>query len=515
MKKWLYFILFLAFAPCLMAQQWSVGLDEDRAGLLRDLIPVDGGEYILCIGSHTTDTSPCRDGMVVKVDKEGNLNSRVIHLPGMTLEYFSAVQLPNGNYMAFGVCNDSLGDYNSQKYLRIDVFDAQLDDVASQTYSVDDETFDFFNRPANGHIMKSIVTKSGTALLATRLSYYLESLGFYSGALRLYEFDETGNILRIDANPLTGIGSIKELTYIPDTDHVMIILDGGVFGYNAGVVGLYVIDTDLDIIGRQMLTFLNAPAPITDHITDVACEGYWIDGQYLIIDGERYEGSSFTYHTLYKVDVAMNVHASVQLPPYDSCTWVPLGTNTAYVNDSTIFAVSFCCQRMSSMDACQSNVLLVDKHLNLLGRKTIREDDVLKYVAPPAAFNDGGCLVLVYSYSGNNYPGEEFSFQELMKFRREDIEITWDVVHESATDKAVSLYPNPTDGIVNIQVGERLSGDARLQMFDAEGTKCLDSAIGDSGSLITLDLHNLDAGLYVYKVVSGDRTVASGKFVKH
>ena len=61
---------------------------------------------------------------------------------------------------------------------------------------------------------------------------------------------------------------------------------------------------------------------------------------------------------------------------------------------------------------------------------------------------------------------------------------------------------------------ERLSGDARLQMFDAEGTKCLDSAIGDSGNLITLDLHNLDAGLYVYKVMSGDRTVASGKFVK-
>ena len=88
------------------------------------------------------------------------------------------------------------------------------------------------------------------------------------------------------------------------------------------------------------------------------------------------------------------------------------------------------------------------------------------------------------------------------------------MVHESATDNAVSLYPNPTFGIVNIRVDECLSGDARLQMFDAEGTKCLDSAIGDSGNLITLDLHNLDAGLYVYKVVSGDRTVASGKFVK-
>ncbi len=122
--------------------------------------------------------------------------------------------------------------------------------------------------------------------------------------------------------------------------------------------------------------------------------------------------------------------------------------------------------------------------------------------------------MLVYSYNGNNYPGEAFSCQELMKFQREDIEITWDVVHEAATDKAVSLYPNPTSGIVTIQVGEHLAGDVRLQMFDADGMKCLDSAIGDSGSLITLDLHNLGAGLYVYKVMSGDRTVASGKLVK-
>jgi hypothetical protein len=44
--------------------------------------------------------------------------------------------------------------------------------------------------------------------------------------------------------------------------------------------------------------------------------------------------------------------------------------------------------------------------------------------------------------------------------------------------------------------------------------KCLDSEVGNIGNLITLDVHNLDAGLYVYKVVSGKRELASGKFVK-
>ena len=118
------------------------------------------------------------------------------------------------------------------------------------------------------------------------------------------------------------------------------------------------------------------------------------------------------------------------LPPYDSCTWVPWGTNTAYANDSTIFAVSYCSETMSSRVAYQTNIILVDKHLNLLGRKVIKEDNVLKQVSSPAAFNDGGCLVMVYSYNGSQYSGEPFARYELMKFRREDIEITWDVVEE-------------------------------------------------------------------------------------
>ena len=103
----------------------------------------------------------------------------------------------------------------------------------------------------------------------------------------------------------------------------------------------------------------------------------------------------------------------------------------------------------------------------------------------------------------------------LMKFRREDIEITWDVVQESGTRERRFLpYPNPTNDAVNIPLSEAVSDNARILLFDAGGVKCLDSAVGQEGNLIRLDTGNLAQGLYVYRIVAGSRTVAEGKFVK-
>ena len=101
-----------------------------------------------------------------------------------------------------------------------------------------------------------------------------------------------------------------------------------------------------------------------------------------------------------------------------------------------------------------------------------------------------------------------------MKFRREDIEITWDVVQESGTREQLLPYPNPTGGYINIPLPEAVADNARILLFDAGGVKCLDSAVGQEGNLIRLDTGNLAQGLYVYRIVAGSRTVAEGKLVK-
>ena len=78
----------------------------------------------------------------------------------------------------------------------------------------------------------------------------------------------------------------------------------------------------------------------------------------------------------------------------------------------------------------------------------------------------------------------------------------------------LSVCTNPTKGILNIPIGEKDCPDARLQIFDMKGVKCFDCAISNQGNLITVDTQNLDAGMYVYRVVGGGREIAGGKFVK-
>ena len=170
---------------------------------------------------------------------------------------------------------------------------------------------------------------------------------------------------------------------------------------------------------------------------------------------------------------------------------------------------------MLSFDTYQANVILVDNNLNLLGRKVIKTDHVVSYWRQPTTLNDGGCLVPLYMRNGDYYPGEPFFQGYMVKLRREDIEITWDVVNEQPSKANNSVYPNPSQGIINIAVENAFSEDARIQIYDTKGVKCLDGMIGKTGNLITLDIHNLDAGLYVYKVVSRNRELTSGKFIKN
>ena len=99
MKKWLFTIVFFTLSLGLMGQQWIIQLEEERSGWLYDLIQIDTGDYIVGIGRHNTAVSNCYDGLVIKADKDGHIVSQVIHLPGKTLEYYSAVQLHNGNIM--------------------------------------------------------------------------------------------------------------------------------------------------------------------------------------------------------------------------------------------------------------------------------------------------------------------------------------------------------------------------------------------------------------------------------
>lgn len=506
----------LVLCRVVFAQEWTADLGLSD-GILRDLVAVDKGDSALGVGTSRENGIP--DGFVVKIGKDGGYSFREVHLPGMMLEYFTAVQLEDGNYMVFGICEDSLWNLTYPRYLRVDVFDSQLGSIDSRTYCVDDEVFDCFVDGLDCLPMQALRSRQGTTLLGTLLSYYVEQPGYYTQRLRFYEFDDNGDIVRIvdnlDGN--SAASSIEEITYEPHSDNLLVAVGGGVFPPNSGLPGVYVVDSSLNIVARQdMVHIQGGVSPYIDAIERITCDGRWTDDGCMVVGAEilLQQRFTFTYHTLYKLDSALNVHAELRLPPYDSCMYCPSGTSTAYINDSTVFAFTDCSRYAGSTDILQANVYLVDGHLNLLGRKTIREDGVYSYFGPPTVFSDGGCVVPFYSCNSDNYQGEPFFKTELMKFRREDIEISWDVVKENEPQPTASAYPNPTRGNVNIPIGEASLSNARLQIFDMRGRKCLDCALNGQGNLVTLDVQNLETGMYIYQITDVNKVITNGTIIK-
>ena len=506
MKKTILIIFLLAFCHSLFSQEWIVSIEMENTWAFNDVIAIDEGESALCIGGTTN-----KNGLVVKIDKDGEHIDRLVHLQGMILNYFSAVELNDGNYMVFGVCDDSLCDPYYQRYIRVDVFDSDLERVSSRMYSVEDETFDcFYVFP--GMLLNSILSPSGTVILAATPAYLTEQ-GYYRRALQLYELDKQGDILVRKSLPADYASSVGEITYEPHSDYLLMAVEGGSFPNSTGVPGIYVVDTNLDIVSRKdMVKVQGGYAYQVDAIHEITTDGTWIDGDRMLLNTikSQHNRLTFYYSSLYVIDSALNVYDELRLPPYDSCAWMPRGTSAAYVDDTTVFAIT-CCAENVYADMLQANIILVDKHLNLLGRKTFKDDEFLFKPGQPAVFNDGGCLVPMYARRGG---GDPMFMGCLMKFRRTDIEITWDVVNENGTEEKLSPYPNPTNGIVNIPIPDVANDNARILLFDARGMKCLDSPVGKDGNLVRLDTSNLEPGLYLYRIYCGKGKKTEGKFVK-
>lgn len=76
-------------------------------------------------------------------------------------------------------------------------------------------------------------------------------------------------------------------------------------------------------------------------------------------------------------------------------------------------------------------------------------------------------------------------------------------IDEAGQDEKISVYPNPTSGLLNIST-EGLAGLLQLEMFDITGMQVLSQQMeaGLSGSLATLDLRTLRAGTYVLNIRS-------------
>jgi hypothetical protein len=76
----------------------------------------------------------------------------------------------------------------------------------------------------------------------------------------------------------------------------------------------------------------------------------------------------------------------------------------------------------------------------------------------------------------------------------------------------IGLYPNPTNGILNVNIPSELSENTSIEVFDGLGKLVMKENL--SNDLNTINLSKLEDGIYFFKIINNDKALKVGKVVK-
>lgn len=82
----------------------------------------------------------------------------------------------------------------------------------------------------------------------------------------------------------------------------------------------------------------------------------------------------------------------------------------------------------------------------------------------------------------------------------------------SASANGISVYPNPTNGILNIAISSEFAGTTSIEVYDAIGKLVIKEAL--LSEVNTINTTKLTDGIYVFKLINNNKAIKIGKIVK-
>jgi len=76
----------------------------------------------------------------------------------------------------------------------------------------------------------------------------------------------------------------------------------------------------------------------------------------------------------------------------------------------------------------------------------------------------------------------------------------------------INVYPNPTNGILNIAISSELAGNTSIEVYDAIGKLVIKETL--STEITAINTTKLTDGIYVFKVINNNQAIKIGKIVK-
>lgn len=84
-------------------------------------------------------------------------------------------------------------------------------------------------------------------------------------------------------------------------------------------------------------------------------------------------------------------------------------------------------------------------------------------------------------------------------------------IKDFATDE-ISIFPNPTNGVVTISIPASVEGNVTVEVYDAIGKLTIKENI--TNNMSNVNLSKLEDGMYMFKIINNNKTIKIGKIVK-
>lgn len=488
-------VLLLVF--CLMAvemnsQQWVISYPVEEGVVLVGGDSDGEGDYIVGACNDYGGVGYV-DAYAMYVDKDGGYIERKFSFDGYKSHFCSALCLDDGNAFVVGVKGGTLENHLYDT-LWMAVITPELDIVEERDYPLVEPyitwTTDVYLRFDS---YDDIVVLADVS----ERDYPFMTNGVYA----VFKCDTHGNVLKSryfsEGHGVNGARP-SGLIRVPGSDNMMLLGKGFFFTNSHSVC---YIDNDLNKIDAF-------PLPLYENIRNYT--DCWKDnGHFLMSSMTHHHGmvDNAFYAAVFEVDATGNYVDTLVYDRADTSDYTAQFGSMAYVADNCIYIATYW-ESGENEQPSDAVVCLIDDDLNLKGTKRLKVDDTKIRLMHCQKTSEGGCLV--YGQCKESYGSEMVYVWNLLP---EDFVILWTLQESTEVLPHHSAYPNPTSDCLNITL-DNVDCQYVVSVCDVCGRKYFEQRFDKGGGLLTLDVANLEAGMYFYEVTIRGRSTQKGRFMK-
>lgn len=457
---------------------------------------VDVEGAVILVGNYGSLESLFFNALVIKVFPDGSYIYKQFDDPEIYSSFGSIDILDNGNYLLTGCVGENVTMDECDMFWCV-FLDNSLNVLNTKSFAI---PADYLNLSSD---RVSLIDNNGNIAmvgLVGRLDGQRMVTDYY--AIKLNQQGDTLLTRVYESWPESRANSISKL---PNSDSLMLIGGGALL---SGSESVNIMDKDMNI---------TRISGIENDNSEWTCysPGLWLnDSEFLAsINRIYHEDMSSEYQfAVYKINTSGEYLDELVLDRRDTLEYVSRKKGMAFSADSMIFVSGFQSYNQLWTDIPSKPIVyMVDKHLNLLGRKELGGDayyDTWGTVATP----DGGCMIYGTRYINTGAYERDIHIWKLL---REDFEIITSVEDYPISKIAAKAWPNPADDLLHISIeGLETGQDFRLRIYNTTGQKYLDKAHTVCGNAVQCRIDVLTPGTYVYEIQTVDGQAGSGKFIK-